>query len=169
MIISFYKSTDKWGEFSNFSNHSFVLEDINWKSAEHYIQCKKFKDKEIIKEIQNSKFPNQTLLISKNNKSKQIPNWYNIKIEVNFVAIINKVFQNKEIYDILKNTNYYIINNTSLDNFWGTGKYNNGLNIHGKLLMYIRDNFVNTLNFGEYNSTEFNSSFWEKYEKSCKI
>jgi len=46
-VISFYKTWDPYGEFSNFFPHSISLSDRNgkvlvWKSVEHYYQAQKF-------------------------------------------------------------------------------------------------------------------------------
>ena len=42
MAIYFYKVTDKYGCFSNFSPHTFNLEGKVWITSEHYFQSQKF-------------------------------------------------------------------------------------------------------------------------------
>ena len=60
MSIKFYKTTDEYGAFSNFSRYGFVLDEEYWATSEHYFQTQKFPDMEPKKRIQNAKTSMET-------------------------------------------------------------------------------------------------------------
>ncbi len=55
--IRFYHSDQPWGEFSNFSQHSIFIDEINWQTVEHYYQAQKFIDVELKERIRLSETP----------------------------------------------------------------------------------------------------------------
>ena len=61
--IQFFSLKDEYAYLSNFSKHSFNLNNIHWKTAQHYIQSKKFVGTPLgnNKIIQKKRFYNNSL------------------------------------------------------------------------------------------------------------
>lgn len=144
-FIKFYEKEDKYGEFSNFSEHPFLLDGFEWKTSEHYYQAQKFIHyPDIMSEIMDSKNPTIAKEISRVNNDKVDESWNDKKITVMCIALRQKLKTHKKISKILLETNkVYIIENALDDSFWGYGKNGNGKNMLGKLLMFIRDELRN--------------------------
>ena len=45
-VINFYRVSDEYGCFSNFSPHPIDLDGKRWPTAEHYFQAQKFENPE---------------------------------------------------------------------------------------------------------------------------
>ena len=57
MAILFYSTRGKFGAFSNFSRHGVELDDLWWKTTEHYFQAQKFLDAEYKEKIRTAPDP----------------------------------------------------------------------------------------------------------------
>ena len=138
--IEFYQQYDVYGGFSNFSDHPFSLEGKYWRTSEHYYQASKFKrDSEIFNKIQESKTPTEAKNIAHSN-DVYYTDWQDKKILFMHNALIAKFRQNKVLRKELINTNNaYIVEKAVDDEYWGSGITDNGKNILGRLLMYVRD------------------------------
>lgn len=125
--------------FSNFSSHAVVYKNILYPTAEHAYHASKFDDEKIKNEILNAKSPLEAYKIGKLNKSKRISNWDEIKINVLYEIIKEKVNQHIEVKEALLSTgNNEIVEVNPNDSFWGNGKDGKGENQMGKILMRIR-------------------------------
>lgn len=140
MSIKFYKVEDEYGCFSNFSKHSFVLENWEWKTSEIYFQAQKFKGTEHEEIIKNMK---SSLSAAKYGRRKDLPlreDWDLVKDDVMRAAVYAKFSQNPNIKEILLSTgNQEIIEATTDDYYWGCGTEKTGKNMLGIILMETRE------------------------------
>ena len=51
MRIEFYKEFGEYGYMANYSNHGFYINDIFYKTVEHYYQSEKYSDNKIKQKI----------------------------------------------------------------------------------------------------------------------
>jgi len=142
-VIEFYEKEDEYGIFSNFSDHPFVLDRKYWRTSEHYYQANKFEMfSEIYNAIQQVKTPTLTKEIAHSNKYDK-EEWNQKKILFMYNALYEKFTQNDGLKEILLTTKKnYIVEKAIDDEFWGSGADGEGKNMLGKLLMYLRDEFL---------------------------
>lgn len=139
-MIKFYKVNDQYGCFSNFSKHSFIIDGVLYKTAEHYFQSKKFEGTKFEKEIILAQTP---MIAAKMGRDKNKPlreNWEYIKDKIMYEAVIAKFKANEDIKNTLILTKEeLIVEATSNDYYWGEGSLGTGKNMLGKILMEVRD------------------------------
>ena len=139
MAIKFYRVTDQYGCFSNFSRHGFELGQKYWSTSEHYFQAQKFESELLQEKVRNAKTP---LEASKIGRDKTLPlrdDWEKVKEGVMKEAIIHKFLNHEELRELLLSTGEEeIIEETQDDYYWGCGKDGTGKNILGKILMEVR-------------------------------
>lgn len=139
MAIRFYKINDKFGCFSNFSNHGFELDDKFWKTSEHYFQAQKFVGTSIVEEIRQAKTPMEAARMGRDRKNPIRCDWEEVKNEIMMKAVFRKFETHKDIRGVLISTGEdEIIEETTDDYYWGCGKDGTGKNILGKILMEVR-------------------------------
>jgi ribA/ribD-fused uncharacterized protein len=137
-----YFFTTAYHPLDNFSAHALSLWGLDFPTAEHAFQWKKFSDnrKDISEAILNAKSPHLVKEISDANKSEQPSNWHDKKILVMEEILRAKAKQHKDVRDTLKKTgNRTIIENSPFDSFWGIGPDGKGQNMAGEIWMKIRD------------------------------
>lgn len=140
MTIYFYQ--EKIKTFSNFSHHSFWLDDHEWKTSEHYFQAQKFVNTEHFNTIKSAKTPLCARILGRSRKFPIREDWEEVKDDVMRKALYAKFSQNKDIKNILVSTdNTKLIENSPNDYYWGCGFDNSGLNRLGVLLMELRTLF----------------------------
>lgn len=123
----------------NFSAHSILYKDILYHTVEHAYHSSKFDDENIKKEIQNAKSPLLAHELGLKYKSGRKSDWDQIKVDVLYEIIKEKVSQHEEVKNTLLSTgDDEIVEDNPNDEFWGNGKDGNGQNNTGKILMRIR-------------------------------
>ncbi len=143
IAIGFYQKEDAYGCFSNFADYPFYLDGLVWRTSEHYYQANKFKKlSKVYLEIQQAITPIEAKNIANHEDSKH--QWHPLFKENKLLFMLNalreKIKQNPYVKKQLLNTDdRYIFEDAPLDNYWGNGKLNNGKNILGRLLMYLRN------------------------------
>ncbi len=139
MCIFFYKVEDKYGCFSNFASYAFVIDNVLWKTSEHYFQAHKFDNVDYFNKIKNSKNP---MVAAQLGRSRKLPiknEWETMKDDIMRIAVLEKFQQNPDIKNILLSTgNQGIVENTTTDYYWGCGKDGTGRNMLGVILMETR-------------------------------
>ncbi|XP_057519414.1 riboflavin biosynthesis protein PYRR, chloroplastic-like [Amaranthus tricolor] len=158
-IISFYKTWDAYGCFSNFSSHPIKLPDEGgnysiWSSVEHYYQAHKFYGvqdqiaRDCFETIKSSNSPEKAAIIGRK-LQKQRPDlvrddWESAKADVMYRALKCKFSTYPHLKSILLSTGGSIlVEGSQKDLFWGCGRDGNGLNYLGRLLMQLRLEFSN--------------------------
>lgn len=170
--IFFYDPKNTYGEFSNFysknQNKTFrlVIDNIEWKSTEHYFQAQKFlgpssteKSREYAELIKNAKTPsiskilaaqktgggyrwrtNLNSIIEQYKDVKIRKDWEDVKEDIMKKALLEKFSQNEKLKEVLLKTEFAILyEHTSRDKYWADGGDGSGKNRLEYLLMIIRD------------------------------
>lgn len=141
MTLYFYSNRDpQYGCFSNFSNHSFQLDNLNWPTSEHYFQAQKFVDTEHYIKVQKAKSPSIAAKLGRDRSLPLRKDWEEVKEDAMYEAIKAKFNQNKDIKDVLLSTgNQELVEDSPTDYYWGVGADRTGRNRLGVLLMRLRD------------------------------
>jgi hypothetical protein len=134
---------------SNFSPHHFRDEDGTlWRTVEHFYQAMKTADGIEQAKIWSALTPGQAKRMGQ--KVTMRNDWKYKNIEVMCDGVTWKFFQNKDIQKLLISTKDYKLTegNTWHDNFWGDCecskcKDKQGENWLGKILMMVREGFIN--------------------------
>ena len=135
--IPYYESS--FFALHNFSAHSIVYKGAVYPTVEHAYHSSKFDDVDIKKEIQQAGNPLLAYTLGQKYASARKSNWDEIKVNVLYEIIKEKVKQYDEVKNVLLSTgNDEIIEVNPNDDFWGNGIDGNGQNNTGKILMRIR-------------------------------
>ena len=142
MTIFFYKVSDPYGCFSNFSPHSIQLGGCNWPTSEHYYQAQKYVDtpeQRVCEEIRRAQTPEAAVVLGRNPHLRVRPDWDHIKPQIMYQAVLTKFLTHLDIQSILLATgNERIVEESSRDAYWGCGADGQGQNQLGKILMRVR-------------------------------
>jgi ribA/ribD-fused uncharacterized protein len=142
--IYFISSSKHFHEFSNFYERDFTIGEITYKTNEHYFQSKKFSqaDFEYALQIINAQTPKQAKSLGRRNPSKLRQDWNTVRIDIMYEGLEAKFSQNDDLKQLLLSTrNKELIENNKGDAYWGCGRNGKGMNMQGKLLMKLRDEF----------------------------
>ena len=140
MAIMFYKEFGELGYLATYSNHSFVVDGILYKTSEHYYQSKKFLDEETINKVINANTPKEASTIGRDRNNKKREDWKNIKQDIMFDAVYYKFKQNPDKKKkLLETGNEEIVEETVKENYWGCGPNHDGENNYGKILCKVRE------------------------------
>lgn len=138
--IRFYRTTDDYGEFSNFSRHSIWLDDARWPTSEHYFQAQKFHDTAYRERIRRAHSPMDAANLGRDRKQKLRSDWESIKVAVMHRALRAKFTQHAELRELLLSTGEAtLVEHTDNDSYWGDGGDGRGRNRLGQLLMQVRE------------------------------
>lgn len=142
--IEFYKVNEPYGFFSNFSPHPIYINNEIWKTVEHYFQASKFLDPNIINKIKLIDSPMEAKLIGRDIKNQLRDDWETIKEDFMYNGLKHKFMQHPVLMQNLLSTgNDMIIEKSLYDEYWGSGKNNEGKNRLGFLLMNLRNEIRN--------------------------
>lgn len=148
--ILFKKNNDSFGELSNMSMvFPLQINNIRIYNTEALYQCCRFPDNiDLQQKIISEKSPMKVKMISNANKKSSRPDWNDIKIKVMKWCLRVKLAQNFVSFGIVldKTNSYYIVENSSKDNFWGAVPNEDhtlfeGQNALGRLLMELREEY----------------------------
>ena len=138
--ITFYRVSEPYGEFSNFSPHPIELEGRLWSTSEHYFQAQKFAETEYEETVRLAKSPMIAARMGRNRQKPLRPDWEAIKENVMREALRAKFTQHAKLKSLLLSTGTAeLVEHTNNDKYWGDGGDGNGLNRLGHLLMELRD------------------------------
>ena len=139
--ILFFTVNDQWFEFSNFYPQGFEEEGRYWPTVEHYFQAQKFAGPnyaEYRERIRTSGSPQHAKTLGRTQKHAIRRDWDAVRDSVMFHAIRRK-FAHPKLREVLLSTkNRELIENSPFDTYWGIGKFGQGKNKLGKLLVELR-------------------------------
>lgn len=142
MTIYFYKVSDPYGCFSNFSLHPIQVEGVDWQTVEHYYQAQKFVGTEndrLIQVIRDTQTPMAAAQIGRDRTLKLRSDWERVKQQVMRQGVLTKFLTHTDIQEILLNTlEELIVEDSPTDYYWGCGQDKTGQNQLGKILMSVR-------------------------------
>lgn len=138
--IRFYRVSEPYGEFSNFSPHPFELKGKVWPTTEHYFQAQKFAGTEHEELVRLAKSP---MVAARMGRSRERPlrqDWETAKEDIMREALLAKFTQHPALRSLLLGTgDAELIEHTTNDRYWGDGGNGNGQNRLGQLLMELRE------------------------------
>lgn len=138
--IEFYRVNDPYGCFSNFSPHPITIDGKEWKTSEHYFQAMKFLDPKLQQRACDIKSPMDVALFGRDRSLPLRPDWDEVKDDIMRRAVLEKVIQNKFVFDQLLSTqNLEIIEHTKNDAYWADNGDGTGKNMLGIILIETRD------------------------------
>jgi ribA/ribD-fused uncharacterized protein len=141
-IIKFFGRDGPFAIFSNFAYTPLVIDDLNYKTAEHYFQSMKFieTDYDYAETVRNASSPKEAKRLGCSKEHRISRNWNSSeRIIVMERVLICKALQHDKFRELLLSTGDREIIEASWDTFWGEGKSGNGENMMGKLLMELRN------------------------------
>ncbi len=138
--VRFYRSSEEFGEFSNFSHHRIYLDGKTWPTSEHYFQAQKFHDMACRERIRTARSPMDAANLGRDRKQKLRPDWESVKVEVMRNAVRAKFSQHSELTALLLSTgDAQLVEHTANDAYWGDGGDGRGRNMLGQILMQVRE------------------------------
>jgi N-glycosidase YbiA len=142
MTIYFYKVDRPYGYFSNFSLHPIYLDGIKWPTVEHYYQAHKFLGSEfayLMAEIQAADTPEAAAAIGRIPTHIPSIDWPERKLAVMYAAVRQKFHSYDDLRALLLATGEAeIIEDSTVDSFWGCGVDRSGSNHLGQIIMQVR-------------------------------
>lgn len=142
--IGFYKAHDPFGWCSNFYEAPVVIDNILYKTTEHYYQAAKFiQGSDVWRTIVAASTPQEVVKIARTTKL-HIANWDDVKFGIMRKAVFNKFLQHSHLATLLKETGDAVLVEDTIgtirpDAWWGNGKNGEGRNWLGKILMEVRE------------------------------
>jgi ribA/ribD-fused uncharacterized protein len=140
--IHFYRVNEPWGEFSNFAAYSFELDGKRWPTSEHYFQAQKFVGTVHQEEVRHVQKARDAAKMGRDRKLPLRTDWEDVKLDVMRTALQHKFEAHPNLVELLLSTaEAEIVEQTTDDYYWGCGSDGNGLNMLGKLLMELREQY----------------------------
>ena len=139
--ILFYNRDENYYEFTNFFMRTVIIDELAWRSTEHYFQAQKFVGTPHLEEIRKVESPRQAFERSRIPKVSRWrrPDWDKVKQDVMYKAVLEKFTQHSDLNDLLVHTGCReLIENSPTDYYWGCGADQTGQNNLGKILMEVR-------------------------------
>lgn len=142
--IFFYRSNGKHGFLSNLYKKEIIFEGIVFDCAEKAYMYGKFNDPIVRDWTMTAPFPRLVSYIGHGiTKFDVSEGWADKKVE-RMYQVLKVKFQDGELRKkLLKTGNRNLVEQSSIDPFWGIGKKGNGKNMLGKLLMRVRKEIIN--------------------------
>lgn len=124
---------------SNFSAHTISFKGESYSTCEHAFHVQKFDDEIIRNEIKATRSPVEAFILGRKYKEKRRPDWDQIKLNVMYEILLEKVKQHSDVKECLLATGDEEIVEDSEGKFWGNGLDGSGENQCGKVWMKVRD------------------------------
>jgi ribA/ribD-fused uncharacterized protein len=118
----------------------FMLEGKQWPTVEHYFQAQKFPaDPTLQERVRAAKTALGAKRLGRTKTTAFRPDWETVKDEVMEKGIKAKFQQNPVLATRLLDTgDYWLIEKSRSDSYWGSGPNGCGMNKTGRILMKIR-------------------------------
>ena len=142
MTIYFYGLNEPYGEFSNFSRHGILLNEVWWRTSEHYFQAQKFvmTDPAWAEKIRGIETPRDAAAMGRDRSHPIATDWEIVKDDVMRRAVLKKFQTHESIKMLLLETGTEdLVEKTSDDYYWGCGTEGTGKNRLGEILMEVRE------------------------------
>lgn len=138
--INFYKTTEKYGPFSNFSRHPVTLKGKVWPTSEHYFQAMKFEGTEYEEAVRLTTSPAAAAYVGRDRTLPLRKDWEQVKDDIMREVVRAKFTQHPPLRELLISTgDAILVEHTANDFYWGDGGDGSGKNMLGKILMEIRE------------------------------
>ncbi|MEM7201953.1 MAG: NADAR family protein [Planctomycetota bacterium] len=139
--IYFFTKTDPYFELSNFAPYGLDDDGVYWSSVEHYFQAQKFDadaHADYRERIRRARSPKDAKSLGQSRSVPLRADWEEIKEAVMLRALRLK-FARAELVELLLGTGARpLVEASPHDAYWGAGKFGQGQNRLGVLLMQVR-------------------------------
>jgi N-glycosidase YbiA len=136
-VITFWRTTGRYGCFSNFSAHPITVDGKRYATTEHFYQSRKTLDPDIQEQIRTASTSRKAKDLASETQLRA--EWESIKFSIMLEALRCKANQYEFIREKLLETGEEIIAEDSpRDAIWGLGKDGKGMNLLGKAWMQVR-------------------------------
>lgn len=139
-VIGFYPR--EFYPLDNFSSFKVEWNGYMYSTLEEAFQTTRFigSDEELVQKIKNSHSAHEAQKKAYQNLDKQRKDWEKVELEIMEELLRLKVEQNPYVLKkLLETKDYYIVEDSPKDAYWGWGENRDGLNNLGKLWMKIRN------------------------------
>jgi ribA/ribD-fused uncharacterized protein len=137
--IKFYRTSDAYGEFSNFAAFPIHLKGVEWPTTEHYFQAQKFAGTPHEEMVRLADSPMTAAKMGRERSRPLRPDWESVKDDIMREAVLAKFQQHASLRTLLLSTDdAEIIEHTRNDAYWGDGGDGSGGNMLGRILMEVR-------------------------------
>lgn len=143
-VIGFYPR--EFYPLDNFSSFKVEWNGYLYSSLEEAFQAASFmgSDDELVEMVKKSHSAHEAQKIAYANINKQRKDWNTKSLEVMEELLRLKIEQNPYVLKkLLETKDYYIVEDSPKDSFWGWGENRDGDNHLGKLWMKIREEYRN--------------------------
>lgn len=143
-VIGFYPR--EFYPLDNFSSFKVEWNGYLYSSLEEAFQTARFigGDDELVEMIKHSHSAHEAQKIAYLNIDKQRDDWEIKQLDIMEELLRLKVEQNPYVLKkLLETKDYYIVEDSPKDNFWGLGENRDGENHLGKLWMKLREEYRN--------------------------
>jgi ribA/ribD-fused uncharacterized protein len=138
-LIRFYKPTEAYGFLSNFYPINITINNVTYRSVEHYYQSEKFALSPNIRQRIISATTAKEAYVLAGTFSRYVDPKWNKRKEAVMIEALNHKFSSSEMVGLLLSTgDAELVEGTVGDSFWGEGPDGCGLNRMGTLLMRLR-------------------------------
>lgn len=143
-VIGFYPR--EFYPLDNFSSFKVEWNGYLYSSLEEAFQTASFMgiDEELVERIKHSHSAHEAQKIAYSNLDKQRKDWKTKQLIIMEELLRLKLEQNPYVLKkLLETKDYYIVEDSPKDSFWGWGENRDGENNLGKLWMKLRDEYKN--------------------------
>ena len=135
----YFSRSESSEDFGSTSDHSFLLENKEWPTVEHYYQAMKFNDETYQEKIRLCQSIKQVKNLGGTRLKRRRADWKQVKTTVMTRAVYTKCRSYSHIAQKLLDTeNNKLVENSQYDYYWGCGRDRRGENHYGKVLMNVR-------------------------------
>ncbi len=137
--ILFYRVSEPYGVFSNFSPHPVELKGRVWPTSEHYFQAQKFAGTEHEEAVRAAKSPMIAARMGRSRERRLRPDWESVKDGIMREVLRAKFTQHASLQaQLLSTGEAELVEHTTNDRYWADGGDGSGKNRLGQLLMELR-------------------------------
>jgi ribA/ribD-fused uncharacterized protein len=137
--ILFYRTNDRFGEFSNFSKHAVTLKSRRWPTSEHYFQAQKFAGTPHEEEVRLAATAMKAAQMGRERTRPLRADWDAVRDDIMREVVRAKFSQHRELRELLLSTGEAVlVEHTANDGYWADRGDGTGKNMLGVILMEIR-------------------------------
>jgi GTP cyclohydrolase II len=142
--VTFYRTSDEFGVFSNFAKTPLIWHDQHWPTPEHLYQALKFEEPEYRRRVREAPTPKASKLIAHAMLEWAKPTWLEERVP-NMALVLGLRWEQTPGFKtaLVLTGKRAVVELTRVDDFWGAIEHEPGVavgvNALGRLLERLRD------------------------------